>query len=157
MSMLILALSLFAQAGTKPDETAVNQALETFKTDYKVKDALSRANAIFELAKTPEEKVFIRIGQVLNSQDDKAVRIASAKALGGASAIDAERAARALQHAGIDPDPDRRPRPQPKGYRCGLCDSGSAWKAGGPDRGRDGGEQFQVEGRFHPESRCRGR
>src|SRR5450755_1649167 len=85
MSMLILALTLFAQAGTKPDETAVNEALETFKTDYKVKDALSRANAIFELAKTPEEKVFIRIGQVLNSQDDKAVRIASAKALGGVS------------------------------------------------------------------------
>ena len=37
MQTIILALSLLAQAASKPDETAANEALDKFKTEYKAK------------------------------------------------------------------------------------------------------------------------
>lgn len=82
MQTLILALSLFAQASTKPDEAAINAALEKFKTDYKVKETTGRVSAVAELAKTQGDKIQARLVAVLSSQDEKEVRIACAKGLG---------------------------------------------------------------------------
>jgi hypothetical protein len=100
MSTLILALALFVQATAKPDLSAVafflpqatakaddktvDEALEKFKTDYKAKEAGARATAVMELAKTSHDKVLARLGQILDSQEDKEVRVAAAKGLGSA-------------------------------------------------------------------------
>jgi hypothetical protein len=83
MYALLLAFSLLAQAALKPEDTAANDALEKFKSDYKAKESSARASAVLELGKTQHEKVVARVGQVLTSPDDKDVRIAAAKALGG--------------------------------------------------------------------------
>jgi HEAT repeat protein len=85
MPTLILMLSLLAQAAAKPDETGANEALDKFKIDYKAKEASARAAAVTVLAATQAEKVYMRLGQVLTSSDEKEVRIAAAKGLGGAT------------------------------------------------------------------------
>ena len=83
MYIVILALSLLVQA--KPDDTAANEALEKFKTDYKAKETGGRVMAVADLAKTQADKVWIRLGQVLTSPEEKEVRIAAAKGLGAAT------------------------------------------------------------------------
>lgn len=60
-------------------------ALETFKAEYKSKEAAARARAVTTLAATQHEKVWARLGQLL-SVDEKDVRIAAAKGLGGCAA-----------------------------------------------------------------------
>jgi len=84
MQAIILALSLLAQAA-KPDETAANEALDKFKADYKARETGGRVTAVADLAKTQADKVYIRLGQVLTSPEEKEVRIAAAKGLGGAT------------------------------------------------------------------------
>lgn len=81
MQTLILILSLVAQAA-KPDETAANEAIEKFKTDYKSKETGGRVSAVAELAKVQGDKVLARLGAVLTSPEEKEVRIAAAKGLG---------------------------------------------------------------------------
>lgn len=85
MQAFILAISLLAQAAAKPDDTAANEALEKFKTDYKAKETPGRVTAVADLAKTQADKVWIRLGQVLTSPEEKEVRIAAAKGLGAAT------------------------------------------------------------------------
>ena len=85
MPTLILALALLAQAAAKPDETAANAALEKFKTEYKAKETPARVTAVAELGRTQGDKIVVRLAQVLTSPDDKEVRIAAAKGLGGAT------------------------------------------------------------------------
>ena len=85
MQAFILALSLLAQGAAKPDETAANEALDKFKADYKAKESSARASAVAILAATQADKVYIRLCQVLTSPEEKEVRIAAAKGLGGAT------------------------------------------------------------------------
>jgi HEAT repeat protein len=85
MQTILLALCLLAQAGAKPDDTAANEALDKFKSDYKAKESAGRAAAVNLLAATQADKVYVRLGQVLTSSDEKEVRIAAAKGLGGAT------------------------------------------------------------------------
>ncbi|HXX95050.1 MAG TPA: HEAT repeat domain-containing protein [Planctomycetota bacterium] len=85
MTTLAILLSLWFQAAAKPDDTAANEALEKFKTDYKAKESSARAAAVAALAATQADKIYVRLGQILNSSDEKEVRIAAAKGLGGAT------------------------------------------------------------------------
>lgn len=84
MTSLMLALALLAQAA-KPEDAAATEALEKFKTDFKAKESAARAGAVSELAQTQNDKVYIRLAQVLTSGDEKEVRIAAAKGLGAAT------------------------------------------------------------------------
>jgi len=85
MPTLILALALLSQAAAKPDETAAVAALEKFKTDFKAKETTARVAAVAELARTQGDKVVVRLAQILTSPDEKEIRIAAAKGLGGAT------------------------------------------------------------------------
>ena len=76
MITLILALSFLAG----DDDATATVALDKFKADYKVKEASGRATAVNELARTQNEKVWSRLGQLLMT-DEKEVRIAAAKGL----------------------------------------------------------------------------
>ncbi|MBI3855469.1 MAG: HEAT repeat domain-containing protein [Planctomycetes bacterium] len=78
MTTLILALAFLAAN----DDTAATAALDKFKTDYKSKEATVRASAVAELARTENDKVTARLAQLLVT-DEKEVRIAAAKGLGG--------------------------------------------------------------------------
>ncbi|HEX7896861.1 MAG TPA: HEAT repeat domain-containing protein [Planctomycetota bacterium] len=77
--MMLLIMVLVMQ-----DDPSV-AALETFKADYKSKDPSVRAQAVTALSSTQHDKVYARLGQLL-TVDDKDVRIAAAKGLGGCSA-----------------------------------------------------------------------
>ncbi len=85
MTTVILALAILAQAAAKPDETAANAALEKFKIEYKAKETPVRVTAVVDLARVQGDKIVVRLAQVLTSPDDKEVRIAAAKGLGGAT------------------------------------------------------------------------
>src|ERR1041384_4071472 len=84
MTTVILAWILCAQGAAKTEDKAADEALEKFKAEDKSKEASARATAVSELATTDHDKVFARLGQVLDSQEDKEVRIAAAKGLGSA-------------------------------------------------------------------------
>lgn len=84
MSTLMLALALLAQAA-KPEDAAATEALDKFKNDFKAKETATRASAVAELSHTQHEKVYVRLAQVLTSPDEKEIRIAAAKGLGGAT------------------------------------------------------------------------
>jgi HEAT repeat protein len=78
MTTLLLLLALLAQ----DDDAAATAALDQFKTDYKSKEATVRATAVGDLARTQHDKVAVRLGQLLGV-DEKEVRIAAARGLGG--------------------------------------------------------------------------
>jgi HEAT repeat protein len=84
MSSLVLAVAILVQAA-KPEDAAAAEAIEKFKTDYKAKETSARAAAVADLAQTQHDKVYIHLAQVLTSGDEKEVRIAAAKGLGGAT------------------------------------------------------------------------
>jgi len=73
MNAILLALAL---ALGDPDA----EALDKFKTDYKVKDIAARASAVEELSKTASPKVCARLGALL-AADGPEVRVAAAKGL----------------------------------------------------------------------------
>jgi HEAT repeat protein len=99
MMACLLALSLVAlQNDPVPKETSVTEALEKFKTAYKAKDPSGRAIAVTELAKTPHEKVYAKLGALL-VLDDMTVRIAAAKGLGTAAGENRKKAVNFLSHA----------------------------------------------------------
>ena len=77
MSLLIAILLL-------QDDPSV-AALDTFKAEYKAKEPSARAQAVTTLSAIQHDKVYARLGQLL-TVDDKDVRIAAAKGLGGCSA-----------------------------------------------------------------------
>jgi len=77
--MIALLLTLALQ-----DDPSV-AALEEFKTAYKSKDVSARAAAVSALAATQHDKVYAKLGQLLGT-DEKDVRIAAAKGLGGCTA-----------------------------------------------------------------------
>jgi HEAT repeat protein len=60
-------------------------ALETFKAEYRAKEASARAAAVTTLAATQHDKVYAQLGRLL-TVDEKDVRIAAAKGLGGCAA-----------------------------------------------------------------------
>ncbi len=62
------------------DEAATTAALDKFKTDYKAKEAATRAGAVTELARTQDDKIYAKLGQLL-VVDANEVRIAAAKGL----------------------------------------------------------------------------
>jgi HEAT repeat protein len=78
MTPLLILVALFVQ----DDDAAATAALEKFKTDFKSKEATVRASAVAELSHTQHEKVASRLGQLLGL-DEKDIRIAAAKGLGG--------------------------------------------------------------------------
>lgn len=78
---MILACALLLQAAEDPSV----KALETFKTEYKAKEAAGRAQAVANLAAVQHDKVYARLGQLL-VVDEKDVRIAAAKGLAGCTA-----------------------------------------------------------------------
>lgn len=78
MTTLLLLATLLLQ----DDDAAATAALDQFKTDYKSKEASVRATAVAALARTQHNKVAVRLGQLLGI-DEKDVRIAAAKGLGG--------------------------------------------------------------------------
>jgi len=80
MSILILALALLSA----DDDAAATAALDKFKADYKSREATVRASAVLELSKTSHEKVTAKLAQLLMT-DEKEVRIAAAKGLGGST------------------------------------------------------------------------
>ena len=75
--MLLLALLL------QDDPAAA--ALEAFKAEYRAKDVAARAQAVTTLAATQHDKVYAKLGQLL-TVDEKDVRIAAARGLGGCTA-----------------------------------------------------------------------
>jgi HEAT repeat protein len=77
--MLTLLLALCLQ----DDPSAA--ALEEFKAAYKSKEVSARASAVTALAATQHDKVYAKLGQLLMT-DEKDVRIAAAKGLGGCTA-----------------------------------------------------------------------
>lgn len=77
---MFLLLTLLLQA-EDPSATA----LDAFKSAYKAKEASARAQAVATLAAVQHEKVYARLGQLLGV-DERDVRIAAAKGLGGCTA-----------------------------------------------------------------------
>ena len=55
-SLWIAALLLAQQNEPVPKEAAASEAMEKFKTAYKLKEISDRATAVAELAKTPHEE-----------------------------------------------------------------------------------------------------
>ncbi|HVR84257.1 MAG TPA: hypothetical protein VMU54_08100 [Planctomycetota bacterium] len=99
MMPCLLVISLLAlQNDPVPKETSVTEALDRFKTAYKAKEASDRAIAVAELAKTPHEKVYAKLGALL-VVDDLTVRIAAAKGLGTAAGENRKKAVNYLSHA----------------------------------------------------------
>jgi len=95
----LFALSLLAlQNDPVPKDASVTEALEKFKTAYKSKEASDRALAATELAKTPHEKVYAKLGALL-VVDDMTVRIAAAKGLATAAGENRKKAVNFLSHA----------------------------------------------------------
>jgi len=80
MTFLIFAVALL----TGDDDAASTAALDKFKTDYKSREVNTRVSAVSDLAHTQHEKVWARLAQLLVS-DEREVRIAAAKGLGGAA------------------------------------------------------------------------
>jgi len=78
---MMIVMALLLQAADDPSVAA----LETFKAEYKAKDVSARAQAVTTLSATQHDKVYSRLGQLLTI-DDKDVRIAAAKGLGGCTA-----------------------------------------------------------------------
>jgi hypothetical protein len=77
MTFLLLVLTVFPG----DDDAAASAALDKFKADYKSREATVRAAAVAELAKTQNDKVSAKLGQLLMT-DEKEVRIAAAKGMG---------------------------------------------------------------------------
>lgn len=71
--LLLLALA---------DEKAADEALARFKTSYATPNAVARAAAVSELARTPHEKILGRLAGILSSEA-KEVKAAAARGLGG--------------------------------------------------------------------------
>ena len=78
MTLLLLLLALLPG----DDDAAATAALDKFKTDYRSKEATVRATAVVELSRTEHDKVVSRLAGLLVT-DEKEVRIAAAKGLGG--------------------------------------------------------------------------
>jgi HEAT repeat protein len=93
--MIACLIALLLQA---PDEAAVKDALEKFKTAYKAKEPSDRAMAVAELAKTPHDKVIVKLGALL-VVDDMTVRIAAAKGLAAATGDNRKKAVTFLSRA----------------------------------------------------------
>lgn len=85
MMLLIALLALSGVEGLQAADDPSVAALETFKAEYKARDVSARAQAVTTLAATQHDKVYLKLGQLL-TVDDKDVRIAAAKGLGGCSA-----------------------------------------------------------------------
>ncbi len=79
MVTMLLVLALFPG----DDDAAATAALDKFKTEYKAKEAATRATAVLELSQTQHDKVWAKLGQLLTT-DEKEVRIAAAKGLSAA-------------------------------------------------------------------------
>jgi HEAT repeat protein len=77
----MLALALLTLLQATPDDAAATAALDKFKSDYKSRDVAQRVSAVTELAKTPHDKVIVRLSQLLGV-DEPEVRVAAAKGLG---------------------------------------------------------------------------
>ncbi|HEV3028369.1 MAG TPA: hypothetical protein VG457_12395, partial [Planctomycetota bacterium] len=76
MMACLFALSLVAQQNDPvPKEASITEALEKFKAAYRSKEVSDRALAVTELAKTPHEKIYAKLGALL-VVDDVTVRIA---------------------------------------------------------------------------------
>jgi HEAT repeat protein len=82
LRVMTIVMALLIQAAAEDPAVA---ALDTFKSEYKAKDASARAQAVTTLAATQHDKVYGKLGQLL-TVDDKDVRIAAAKGLGACSA-----------------------------------------------------------------------
>ena len=76
--MIVLLLAALLQAA--PDDAAATAALDKFKVDYKSKDKSERVTAVAELAKTPHDKIIVKLAALLGV-DEPDVRIAAAKGL----------------------------------------------------------------------------
>jgi hypothetical protein len=74
--VLLLALAL-------TDDKEASEALSKFNAAFKSKEVDARVAAVAELAKTPHEKVYTKLGSLLLT-DAREIRIAAAKGLGGA-------------------------------------------------------------------------
>src|SRR5476651_280459 len=99
MMACLFALSLVVlQNDPVPKETAVTEALEKFKTAYKAKNPSDRVLAVTELAKTPHEKIYAKLGALL-WVDDMTVRIAAAKGMGTATGENQRKAVNFLSRA----------------------------------------------------------
>ncbi|HLY09280.1 MAG TPA: hypothetical protein VKW04_08270 [Planctomycetota bacterium] len=99
MTTCLLALSLFAlQNDPVPKDLTATEALEKFKTAYKAKNPSDRALAVSELAKTPNEKIYAKLGALL-LVDDLTVRIAAAKGLSTAAGENQRKAVNFLSRA----------------------------------------------------------
>lgn len=77
----MLALALLTLLQAPADDAAATAALDKFKVDYRSKDVAQRAGAVAELAKTPHDKIIVRLSQLLGV-DEPEVRAAAAKGLG---------------------------------------------------------------------------
>ncbi|HLY73285.1 MAG TPA: hypothetical protein VKU80_04135 [Planctomycetota bacterium] len=99
MMTCIFALSLVAlQNDPGPNESSVTETLEKFKTAYRSREASDRALAVTELAKTPHEKIYAKLGALL-VVDDMTVRIAAAKGLATAAGENRKKAVTFLSRA----------------------------------------------------------
>lgn len=85
MATLLSLCFLASLQASKEDDAAVAAALDAFKTAYKAKEPAGRAGAVAELAKTHHDKVYSRLGQLLQ-MDVPEVRVAAAKGLGDVTA-----------------------------------------------------------------------
>jgi len=100
MLQVALFLALLSQ-----DEAAARQALEKFRSAYAKPDVSARAAAVTELAGTRHDLVLRRLA-VLLLTDEKDVRIAAAKGLGGFQ--EQKKNAAAALAAALDPNQKAR-------------------------------------------------
>ena len=84
MTTLVLAAALLFQAEPPPSKESIKEALDKFAKAYKAKEPSDRAIAVADLARVLDDKVVAKLGALL-VVDDKTVRIAAAKGLGGAT------------------------------------------------------------------------
>jgi len=93
-SLALLAL----QNDPAPKDTSVAEALEKFKTAYKSRNPSDRVLAVTELARTPHEKIYAKLGALL-VVDELTVRIAAPKGLSTATGENQRKAVNFLSRA----------------------------------------------------------
>jgi HEAT repeat protein len=77
-------ISLLLLLGAPADDKAAEEALARFKLSYASPSVVARAAAVSELARTPHEKILVRLAGILGSEA-KEVKAAAARGLGGFS------------------------------------------------------------------------
>ena len=91
MNMLLETLfcvsALVAEQNAPADEKAAEQAIATFKIEYKAQAEAERADAVTVLARTIHPKTLSKLSILLASNDGPSVRVAAAAGLGGFGAL----------------------------------------------------------------------